>query len=447
MDENKSTGEENVELPIETKSKKKPKWLKILEKQSWQAELVVSGLAIFGSLQLPSLVNGLVDYALFNFSKEYMSIFYFLFIYLYFASNLLIISFISHLALRSLWIGLLGLVSVYPKGVKQNFKLYSKDYMQKWKKEFPSLDDFNSRLDKSCSSIFAGSAIGAIVLLTIFLNTCFTLLIGALINWLIPSISVTSVLLFSLAILGTTMIVSMLLNLKQFREKEWVKKYQFPVMKTMSKYLYFFAYEPVNYVMMIFMTNATKKKLLSANTIILFITYITLIPMILNSDMMYFMNDIYFRRHTSPNYIQSSAYENLNTKTILRPMIQSDIIHDSAIRLFIPFPKREQIYADEFCGKYQKNPDLKRRENRRAESKFDRECAQKYFKVYLNNNLLTDLNFYKYEQPDNVEFGFITYIPTSKCQNFQNELRIESQLKNEETDKFWETTIPFIFER
>lgn len=30
--------------------KKKPKWLRALESQSWQAELVISGLAIFGSL-------------------------------------------------------------------------------------------------------------------------------------------------------------------------------------------------------------------------------------------------------------------------------------------------------------------------------------------------------------------------------------------------------------
>jgi len=74
------------------------------------------------------------------------------------------------------------------------------------------------------------------------------------------------------------------------------------------------------------------------------------------------------------------------------------------------------------------------------------ECAQKYFQVYLNNNLLTDLKFYKHEHTNNGEKGFLTYIPTSKCKSFQNELRIESKLKDEEPEEFWKYTIPFIYE-
>jgi len=217
--------------------------------------------------------------------------------------------------------------------------------------------------------------------------------------------------------------------------------------KGLGKYMYSIAYEPVNYVTIIFMTNATKKKLFSANIIIGVVAYLTLFPLILNSNMMYFKNSQYFKSHTSPNFIQESSYENLNQETIFRPIIQSDIIVDPAVRLFIPFPKREKIFADEFCGTYESDPDLERRENRKIEDKFDIECAQKYFKIYLNNNLLTDLKFYKHKHTNNNELGFITYIPTSKCQNFQNELRIESQLKDEETGDLWKMTIPFIVEK
>jgi len=147
------------QLPIsKTTSKKKPKWLKILETQSWQAELVISGMAIFGTLQLPALVDNLVNFSLYYFSTDYMDILYFVFIYLYFACLILIISFITHLVLRSLWIGLLGLNSIYPDGVNKDFKMYGKDYMEKWMEDFPSLDDYNKRLDRTCSSIFAGAA-------------------------------------------------------------------------------------------------------------------------------------------------------------------------------------------------------------------------------------------------------------------------------------------------
>ncbi|MFK7808029.1 MAG: hypothetical protein AB8F74_09545, partial [Saprospiraceae bacterium] len=47
-----STQQENTNT---TKSKKKtPKWLKALEAQSWQAELLISGLVVTGLLQAPS---------------------------------------------------------------------------------------------------------------------------------------------------------------------------------------------------------------------------------------------------------------------------------------------------------------------------------------------------------------------------------------------------------
>ena len=130
-------GKKVIESNISTK--KKPKWLRALETQSWQAELVISGLAIFGSLQLPSLLNNLVDYCLFNFSEEYMEVFFFLFIYPYFAATILIFSFIAHLILRALWIGMLGLVSVYPNGINPDQDFFSKDYMKKFLKEYPKV--------------------------------------------------------------------------------------------------------------------------------------------------------------------------------------------------------------------------------------------------------------------------------------------------------------------
>ena len=35
----------------------KPDWLVNLEQESWQAELIISGLAILGALQLPGLID------------------------------------------------------------------------------------------------------------------------------------------------------------------------------------------------------------------------------------------------------------------------------------------------------------------------------------------------------------------------------------------------------
>ena len=49
------------EIPTDNTNKKKPDWLTALESQSWQAELIASGLAIVGSLSLGPLINSFAD--------------------------------------------------------------------------------------------------------------------------------------------------------------------------------------------------------------------------------------------------------------------------------------------------------------------------------------------------------------------------------------------------
>lgn len=45
-------------------SKPKPEWLKRLEQESYQAELIVSGVALLGALQLPELLDRLLNWSL-----------------------------------------------------------------------------------------------------------------------------------------------------------------------------------------------------------------------------------------------------------------------------------------------------------------------------------------------------------------------------------------------
>ena len=67
----------------------KPNWLLKLEQESWQAELIISGVAILGSLQLPDLIDRLGEWALIYFSAD-SSIFCSLFLsFLYFIAGII----------------------------------------------------------------------------------------------------------------------------------------------------------------------------------------------------------------------------------------------------------------------------------------------------------------------------------------------------------------------
>ncbi|MEM6967632.1 MAG: hypothetical protein AAF573_22910 [Bacteroidota bacterium] len=438
---------EDVQLMEQQKvsSKKKPKWLKILEKQSWQAELVISGLAIFGSLQLPAIVNALIDFALFNFSEQYMYLLMYFFVYLLLASNILIVSFIAHFALRTLWIGLLGLVSVYPDGINASYERFSKDYMQKLLRAFPDINDFNKRLDDLCSIIFATTGAAVITMTMISITVGALIVIATLVHKILPFVSVQNTFLFILALLlFYSLFVSALSN-KKLKEKEWVKRIQFPLTQWMGKVIYNIAYEPITYIQMTLLTNSKRSKYIVGNVLIFAVSMISVFVNMFQSNIGYFPSDNFFYYRTNTAYLSNVNYENLNTKKIshIAPMIQSDVIEDGAIRLFIPFLERERIYMNEICGEYQNSEDLSGRPLRRAKAKFEVACCNKYYDIYLNDTKLDDLTYYQHDHSNNGESGFLTYIPTENCQSFQNVLKVKSHYKYDEESR--EMIIPFIF--
>ena len=117
---------------MEANNLKKPKWLKKLEQESWQAELLISSAAIYAAFQLPELINYFSNWAITYFDFEDAMWNYALLGYLSLAAIALIISFVSHFVLRTIWIALIGLNSVFPDGIKQEGGTYSKYYMEKF---------------------------------------------------------------------------------------------------------------------------------------------------------------------------------------------------------------------------------------------------------------------------------------------------------------------------
>ncbi|MFK7773612.1 MAG: hypothetical protein AB8F94_15790 [Saprospiraceae bacterium] len=445
--------EEQKNIESKSSPNKKPKWLRALETQSWQAELVISGLAIFGSLQLPSLLNNLVDYSLFNFSEPYMEIFFFLFIYPYFAATILIFSFIAHLILRALWIGMLGLVSVYPNGINPDHEVFSKDYMQKFLKEYPDVNLFNKKLDDLCSTIFASSASIAIVMVMISITLSIILIIATFINFIFPSLSVLKIVLVLGGIFFLISLLASLLNLKNLREKKWVQKIHFPFTQMFGKMVYLFAMRPISYISMIFLTNSKNKdtSIFSLTFVASFFTFIFSIllvfPLLKQSNMGYFQQENYFSYRTNSSHLKATKYENLFSEnpTLITPFIQSDIIEGATIKLFIPWLHREQSFADELCGEFIKDTDMTRSEQKLAKIEHAVECSNKYFELSLNGKILTDQKFYQHHHSINGTVGFLTYISTKDCLPMENILTLKSHYKNDEGE-MRETEIPFIFE-
>jgi len=196
-------------------------WIQILAEQSWEAELIVSGVAIFGALRLPKELYRLIDWLLIHLADDYLVFASVMGLYLYISIQVMIAGFLIHFALRVTWIGFVGLYSVYPE-IKQ-ISLYSEDFNQKLKKGFPGLKTYVKTLDDTSSVVFSAANLGVLSLLSLTLTGLVIIIIAAIIHSLLPSVSVFLIFFLLLAVLFLPSIFVSLLHLKFLREKNWVK--------------------------------------------------------------------------------------------------------------------------------------------------------------------------------------------------------------------------------
>jgi len=129
-------------------------WLEKLQQESWQLELLISGLALFGIWESKDLLGQFDDYLDLNAVGElstYLNLFsYFLKVsWTIFFVNLLI-----HIIVRGLWIGAIGLR--YVSGDIDYDELgYSEKFDKFLKSKVGDFDDYIERLEKLSSIIFS----------------------------------------------------------------------------------------------------------------------------------------------------------------------------------------------------------------------------------------------------------------------------------------------------
>lgn len=138
---------------MDTTENQKPKWLRKLERESWQAELIVSGATLLGSLQLPGVLEKFQHYLLLNYEQASLQLWFFATSYWALFVYGLVFLFVFHFIVRALWIGLVGLNSIYPEGILET-ALSGKDYQEKMKAEYGDIDGFINRLDRMGSGMF-----------------------------------------------------------------------------------------------------------------------------------------------------------------------------------------------------------------------------------------------------------------------------------------------------
>jgi hypothetical protein len=428
-----------------------PNWLKDLGEQSWQAELVISGLIVTILFQLPDLF---IKWAEATVIQSGEIEFTFLFVassFFLIGLDFLIVFFGIHFLFRGIWIALLGLNSVYPNGIDtQSKKGLGEKYWQKAKEKYPNLMAYNVALDANCSLIFSMATATIIMVSSL---SIIVLVFYQFIRFLISYFPIIANYVVPIGI-GTYLIFLITTFLAQYLGKKYPDNKR--IEKIVNGYgtvtgalfsLYLFQ-KPIGYITAIYTSNSKSK---SAGYIFMLGCMVMGIvggkQMGRSDAFYYFSADTYFTFNNRPHQILAFNYENLIDKeaNIYTPFIQSDIITDDFIKVFIPTIARETEHIS--LKEYTIIERFKMKNTQREAREKDKLAAYKQFnRIYLNDIEYPNLDYQFYTHPQATEKGLLLYIPSEHFVNGRNILEIrKSYFSKDSTQKI--VKIPFFFEK
>ena len=167
------------------KKKSLDKWLKKLQRESWELEVLISGMSIYLLLQLPDQIDEVIRYTSENIGQNDIMVSIAIMLFLFkISSYILLFNLVTHLILRGFWIGVIGLHSVFPDGVKFEKLAYSDYFNKKLRQNIPHLDDWTVYLDNLCSIIFGFTFLIVLTLISLGLYFVFLIIYTISLDWI-----------------------------------------------------------------------------------------------------------------------------------------------------------------------------------------------------------------------------------------------------------------------
>lgn len=199
-----------------------PKWLKRLQENSWELELLISGGAIFSLFQLSDFYIDWIQHI--RMTNHLPGAGILLMIGL-FGIKILTLGFTLHLIFRGFWIALVCLNYVFVRGVNEE-KLKWRYPFRKKQNGSKSLRDDILKVDHLCGTIMYSSIIAAFVILGFVI----CVVIGAIINVVFEDSDV-ALNIFKFLILGSLFHILDLILFSVFRRIPILSYFTYPILK------------------------------------------------------------------------------------------------------------------------------------------------------------------------------------------------------------------------
>lgn len=427
-------------------------------RQTWELELLISGAVAFALLQIPGGIDRAYERLDPHLSGNLAMALFAGYYYVKLALYALITSFILHLALRAYWVGLIGLEAVYPRGVRWEEIKYgpiTRAYYQEKLRPLPAMID---KVDDLCSMIFSF----AFLIVLMFL---FSLLWGGLLALVAFAVSRLVfggerfgdvfrilALLFVMIPLGLSLL-DRVLGPKLDPAGRLARGIRAGLAVSFRAY-FLPLYGPT---LLVLVSNIRKKTIYPLLALALggLVSFFFLNDLLLRREAIVLGSEIYLPAEPGEHGVDPAHYEDQRPPGLVArfvPSIQSDVITDPYVRLFIPYsPRRHNAAVAKRC------PGVKplseegmrfdlRRSGKEAEGAPEAvlRCLAGLHRVTLDGRPLPDLGFLFYNHPETGLRGIVTYIPATSLAPGSHLLQVAAVPREEPGDdppphriRFW----------
>jgi hypothetical protein len=120
----------------------------------WELELLISGAVVFSLLQMPGYVDDWVARAQPHLEERSLKGLFIFYAYVKLILYTLISCFVLHLTMRAYWVGLIGLETVFPQGVRWEDSNYGPVMTEVYREKMGRLQPRIDAADRFCSILF-----------------------------------------------------------------------------------------------------------------------------------------------------------------------------------------------------------------------------------------------------------------------------------------------------
>ncbi len=425
--------------------------------RTYEAELLISGAVVYGLFQIAPSVPRFFEAVNWRLEGHQRLVAIYGQTYFSLVIYALIGAFLLHLTMRAFWIGLVGLESVYPEGVRWDSLKAGPFFIKHARKRLGSLAGTIDRLDDLCSLIFSFG----FMIVVVFLYTVVLLLVSAAIGFLSsfvlgreqdPRVFWTVfVLLVGFQIVGAALdrALGPKINPDGLGARFIAKMIAIA-----------WATSPVRFIGQIQLTlqsNTSNTRVTAVlMSVMLMLTFGLIGAMFVGEGIIRYDSLDFFPSNLREAGVDPRHYRALrppNSRPSSYPSIQSDLIDGPYIKLTIPYiPRRHNPLIREHCPDLEafKPPGLVFGHLDPPETAAAREaivCLASLFPIEVDGSALADPVFDYTREPGSGREAIVTYIPAAEFETGRHEIVVSmpsrGMTKGDPKDEPTRHVIPF----